>query len=66
MSTTGADPLHLSLVFNISHTTAIRYTSAAGHLLNDELETEQQNRSQPLDSWPANPPQFRAETTEQP
>jgi integrase len=38
-TTTGADPLHLSLVFNISHTTAIRYTSAAGHLLNNELET---------------------------
>jgi hypothetical protein len=41
-ATTGADPLHLSLVFNISHTTAIRSTSTAAHLLNDELERTQQ------------------------
>ena len=36
--TTGPDPLHLSLVFNISHTAAARYTSVAEHLLSDELE----------------------------
>jgi hypothetical protein len=35
---TGPDPLHLSLVFNISHTTATRYTTVAEQLLSDELE----------------------------
>ncbi len=40
--TTGADPLHLSLVFNISHGAAARYASIAEHLLNDELEQPQQ------------------------
>lgn len=36
--TAGPDPLHLSLVFNISHATATRYTTIAEHLLSDELE----------------------------
>ena len=31
--TTGADPLHLALVFNLSHTTASRYAAIAEHLL---------------------------------
>ena len=30
---TGADPLHLSLVFNIDHTNAMAYANAARHLL---------------------------------
>jgi hypothetical protein len=37
--TAGPDPLHLSLVFNIEHSTALRYATIAEHLLNDELET---------------------------
>jgi len=36
--TAGADPLHLSLIFNIDHSTALRYTTIAEHLLSDELE----------------------------
>ncbi|MCA2187760.1 integrase [Nonomuraea cavernae] len=32
-----ADPLHLSLVFGISHSTAVRYSAVAEHLLSDEL-----------------------------
>lgn len=41
--TAGPDPLHLSLVFNISHDTAFRYSKVAEQLLSDELEqrTEQ-------------------------
>lgn len=35
--TTGADPLHLALVFNLSHTTASRYAAIAEHLLTSEL-----------------------------
>jgi hypothetical protein len=30
---TGADPLHLTLVFNIDHTDAMAYPHAASHLL---------------------------------
>jgi len=37
--TAGPDPLHLALVFNIEHSTALRYATIAEHLLNDELET---------------------------
>jgi hypothetical protein len=33
--TVGADPLHLSLVFNLSHTTATRYAALAEQLLDD-------------------------------
>jgi hypothetical protein len=33
--TVGPDPLHLALVFNLSHTTASRYTAIAQHLLDD-------------------------------
>jgi hypothetical protein len=36
--TAGADPLHLTLVFGISHNTAVRYATVAEHLLSDELE----------------------------
>lgn len=36
--TAGPDPLHLSLVFNLDHSTAMRYATIAEHLLNDELE----------------------------
>ena len=33
--TVGADPLHLTLVFNLSHTTATRYAALAEQLLDD-------------------------------
>ena len=36
--TAGPDPLHLALVFSISHNTAARYAAVAEHLLNDQLE----------------------------
>jgi site-specific recombinase XerD len=36
--TAGPDPLHLALVFNLSHTTASRYATIAQQLLDDELE----------------------------
>jgi len=36
--TAGPDPLHLSLVFNLDHATALRYTIVAEHLLSNELE----------------------------
>ncbi|HAM22571.1 MAG TPA: integrase [Actinobacteria bacterium] len=36
--TAGPDPLHLSLVFNIDHSTALRYSAVAEHLLSNELE----------------------------
>lgn len=36
--TAGPDPLHLSLVFNTDHSTALRYATVAEHLLSDELE----------------------------
>ena len=36
--TAGPDPLHLSLVFHLSHHTASRYAAAAEQLLGDELE----------------------------
>ena len=36
--TAGPDPLHLTLVFGISHNTAARYATVAEHLLSDELE----------------------------
>ncbi|WP_028479125.1 hypothetical protein [Nocardia sp. CNY236] len=38
--TAGPDPLHLSLVFGISHNAAMRYATAAEHLLSDELEQQ--------------------------
>ena len=34
--TAGPDPLHLSLVFNLDHSTALRYATVAEHLLSDE------------------------------
>lgn len=36
--TAGPDPLHLSLIFNIDHATALRYTTVAEQLLGNELE----------------------------
>ncbi|WP_245671793.1 site-specific integrase [Nocardia amamiensis] len=36
--TAGPDPLHLTLVFGISHNTAARYAAVAEHLLSDELD----------------------------
>ena len=36
--TAGPDPLHLTLVFNIDHSTALRYATVAEHLLNDDLD----------------------------
>ena len=38
--TVGPDPLHLALVFNLSHTAASRYASVARHLLDGPLEHE--------------------------
>ncbi|WP_369392490.1 hypothetical protein AB5J72_36600 [Streptomyces sp. CG1] len=36
--TAGADPLHLALVFNLSHSTASRYATIAQNLLDDQIE----------------------------
>lgn len=36
--TTGADPLHLTVMFNLAHTTAGRYAAFAQELLDDQLE----------------------------
>jgi len=36
--TVGPDPLHLALVFNLSHSAASRYASATQNLLDDQLE----------------------------
>ena len=36
--TAGPDPLHLALVFNLSHTTASRYAAIAQNLLDDQIE----------------------------
>ena len=38
--TAGPDPLHLSLVFNLDHSTALRYTTVAEQILSDELEQQ--------------------------
>ena len=35
---TGADPLHLTLVFNIDHTNAMAYANAASNLLSSPAE----------------------------
>jgi hypothetical protein len=35
---TGADPLHLALVFNIDHANAMAYASAARNLLTSPAE----------------------------
>ena len=37
---TGADPLHLALVFNIDHTNAMAYANATGNLLTDPAGQE--------------------------
>ena len=36
--TAGPDPLHLTLVFNLSHTTTSRYAATAQDLLDDQIE----------------------------
>ncbi|MET8518345.1 hypothetical protein ABZV45_44755, partial [Streptomyces sp. NPDC005077] len=36
--TAGADPLHLALVFNLSHTAASRYAAIAQNLLDDQSD----------------------------
>jgi hypothetical protein len=36
--TVGPDPLHLALVFNLSHTTASRYTALAEAILDTQIE----------------------------
>jgi hypothetical protein len=36
--TVGADPLHLALVFNLSHTAVSRYAAIAQDLLDDQIE----------------------------
>ncbi|MDX3230431.1 hypothetical protein [Streptomyces sp. ME19-01-6] len=36
--TVGADPLHLALVFNMSHTAASRYAAIAQSLLDEQIE----------------------------
>jgi len=38
--TAGPDPLHLALVFNLSHTTASRYAAIAQDLLDDQIEQD--------------------------
>jgi len=35
--TIGPDPLHLAMVFNLSHTIANRYAAIAQNLLDDQL-----------------------------
>jgi hypothetical protein len=54
--TAGPDPLHLALVFNLSHTTASRYAAIAQDLLDDQIEqaTGQNSRA----TLPMNPPTF--------
>lgn len=42
--TVGPDPLHLALVFNLSHTAANRYTTIAETLLQDQLESRAEPR----------------------
>ncbi|MCX4861227.1 hypothetical protein [Streptomyces canus] len=41
--TAGADPLHLALVVNLSHTTASRYAAIAQNLLDDQIEQTARN-----------------------
>src|SRR5437016_6030621 len=36
--TAGPHPLHLALVFNLSHTTASRYAAIAQNLVDDQIE----------------------------
>ena len=47
----GPDPLHLTMMFNLSHAAASRYTTAAGALL-DDADTAARATANP----PANPP----------
>ncbi|WP_250284029.1 MULTISPECIES: hypothetical protein [unclassified Frankia] len=42
--TVGPDPLHLALVFNLSHSTASRYAAIAQNLLDDQ-GVEDRNRN---------------------
>jgi hypothetical protein len=54
--TAGPDPLHLALVFNLSHATATRYSMLAEHLL--DARPEQPGPPSPADPAAANPPRF--------
>jgi hypothetical protein len=45
--TVGPDPLHLALVFNLSHSAASRYAFAAQNLLDDQLEPAPNRGPQP-------------------
>ena len=47
----GPDPLHLTMMFNLSHAAASRYTTIAGALL-DDADTAPGATANP----PANPP----------
>jgi hypothetical protein len=38
---TGADPLHLQLVFNLHATTATRYAATARRILSDQAESDE-------------------------
>jgi integrase len=51
--TAGPDPLHLALVFNIEHSTALRYATVAEHLLSDELERRNGSDAQTARLGPA-------------
>lgn len=44
--TAGTDPLHLALVFNLSHTAASRYAAIAQNLLDDQIEQTAEMRSE--------------------
>ncbi|MEW2258163.1 hypothetical protein [Streptomyces sp. NPDC047869] len=54
--TAGADPLHLALVFNLSHSAASRYAAIAQNLLDDQIEqtaeVRPKGRAGGLDSCP--------------
>jgi len=41
---TGADPVHLALVFNIGHTTAMAYANAARNLLSSSPAEQSPSR----------------------
>ena len=59
-SCTEPDPLHLALVFNLSHTTASRYAAIAQDLLDDQIEQATDSGQQTSATLPINPPRFPA------
>ncbi len=65
--TAGPDPLHLSLVFNLDHATALRYTAVAEQILSDELEQQPAGERERRDSSPPRcTPQPQASTSTRP